>query len=915
MTFAVEKGDGDRVRDRRVRAPKLIVEATSRTAVGDALRSREAMTPDSAVTLQREAGNSAVVSLLERGGAAHTRGHPYPSERQRNLQRDVLQPPDDPKGYTQTGGVKDVAKSGLTRIEVTGLKYGVKGGHQAGYVNWRGKTVPSSEKKMTKESPDNTAVVIVPDALDPKRPTQVILHFHGWGFRDIDPYAGYAVATGQLSGQGAQGTVRDVDQEHWEQQIGAVSKERAKSPKDPQSVAGPQIVAVLAQGRGMSDFGDVPTFDYINEVFTKAGGNLASITTYNIILSAHSGGGDKQVAKKVNAGDIVGTDRSKLLAPEPGKAPKQASDLVILFDAEGMSSVMTWIEGEITKLAAATKGADAQAAILAAPKFRGYFATRGGYWDPFHDASKRLEKALKAVPEKWRNPDGSKSVRASDLFRFIEISGTGVNHEHVISGGTGGPAEAGALADALRASLDPTIDRAKQYDPVDGGKRLAKWHEELAKKAAAAKEKAAADKAAKEKAAADKAAKEKAPPSMQPSLAPGSSTVARATSIATPPRSSQLPVPTVQRDDPTKTPPPPPPTPKPTWKASNATSEFALTEDDKTLLAGKTADERAADRALLDKAALNRLNVLTRAESRKKLKPGEDKELADLRALKDRVETTNRALKRKDVEQIIDAAGQGTVASWFGDIKKGTFLGIELRVHKALADRLTRAETALVNDSKINPDKKSAKDLGVALKMYASTSDLRQPAKAVGGSSLSMHTFGLAVDLNYKGNPFIGNAGADAPDAIRRATSLVLGTATNVTTSLGDAKASYAALKAASDALKTYFSYRNAANLKALTSAVQGHTAAKGEPRDLAGWQKQIEADYTELNGKGDFDNHKPPEEGFLDLDESVVLALTGAGLTWGGTYPGAKDIMHFDLRQAEGAKIDAARAAHVANR
>ena len=45
------------------------------------------------------------------------------------------------------------------------------------------------------------------------------------------------------------------------------------------------------------------------------------------------------------------------------------------------------------------------------------------------------------------------------------------------------------------------------------------------------------------------------------------------------------------------------------------------------------------------------------------------------------------------------------------------------------------------------------------------------------------------------------------------------------------------------------------------------------------------------------------------------MLALTGAGLTWGGTYPGAKDIMHFDLRQAEGAKIDAARAAHVANR
>jgi hypothetical protein len=95
MRFAVEKGDGGGVRDRRVRAPKSTVEATSRTSVGDALRSREAMTLDSAVTLQREAGNSAVVSLLERGGVAHTHGDQYPSERERNLQRDVLPAADD----------------------------------------------------------------------------------------------------------------------------------------------------------------------------------------------------------------------------------------------------------------------------------------------------------------------------------------------------------------------------------------------------------------------------------------------------------------------------------------------------------------------------------------------------------------------------------------------------------------------------------------------------------------------------------------------------------------------------------------------------------------------------------------------------------------------------------------------------
>lgn len=886
-------------RRRQSVAPQPRTGATARNPDDAPLRTRLALTRESATALQRRAGNSAVVGLIT--GRDRTRGRPRPRDRQfRTVQRDELKPADDPKGYTKPGGVQNVERTGMTRVEVTGLKYGVAGGHQAKYKSWRGTMVPSFEKRMTKESPNNAAVVIMPDLLDANRPTQVVLHFHGWGFRAGDPFAGYAVATGELGGQGKKGQVRDVDQEHWAQQMGAVGKERAPKPDDPKSAAGPQIVAVLAQGRGMSDFGDVPTFDYIADVFAKAGGNLAKITDYHVILSAHSGGGNMQVAKKVNAGDVVGTDTSRLRTGTPGKADQQPSDLVILFDAEGAASTMSWIVGEIGKLTKAIKAdpANAQATILKAPKFRGYFASSGAYWRDYHDATTSLNAALRGVPAQWRRPDKSNPalVTVSDLFRIIEVKDAGVNHEHVISGGTKGPPETGALADALRASVDPTIDRAREYDPAEGAPRLQRFQEASAKKAKAARE-------AADKKAADKAAKEKA---VQPSMVPGTPTIARA------PGPSPTAAPTLQRDDPNQQ---PAPAPASNWRKSDATSEFKYTDEDKALLAGKTADERAADVALLPQSAIDRLNALAKAEKKNKLKPGEEKELADLRTLKDRVETTNRAIKRKDVEEIIDEAGLGTVASWFGDIKKGTFLGIELRCHKALADRLDRASTALVNDATVNPSKKNAKDLGADLKMYASTSDLRQPAKAVGGSSLSMHTFGLAVDLNYKGNPFIGNAGDAAPNAIRRATSLVTGTASNVTTSLGDAQASYTALKAASDAMKKYFSYRDPANLTALTTAVQGHTAAKGEPTDLAGWQKQIEADYTALKDKGDFKKHKSPEEGFLDLNESVVMALVGAGLTWGGTYGGDKDIMHFDLRQGDGAKIQAARTAHVASR
>jgi hypothetical protein len=34
-----------------------------------------------------------------------------------------------------------------------------------------------------------------------------------------------------------------------------------------------------------------------------------------------------------------------------------------------------------------------------------------------------------------------------------------------------------------------------------------------------------------------------------------------------------------------------------------------------------------------------------------------------------------------------------------------------------------------------------------------------------------------------------------------------------------------------------------------------------------------------------------------MDLAKELVVALMNAGLLWGGEYPGAKDMMHFDWR------------------
>jgi D-alanyl-D-alanine carboxypeptidase-like protein len=48
-----------------------------------------------------------------------------------------------------------------------------------------------------------------------------------------------------------------------------------------------------------------------------------------------------------------------------------------------------------------------------------------------------------------------------------------------------------------------------------------------------------------------------------------------------------------------------------------------------------------------------------------------------------------------------------------------------------------------------------------------------------------------------------------------------------------------------------------------------------------------------------DLYRHKNPEQkGYMDLARELVLALAEeGGLLWGGVYPKAKDMMHFDYR------------------
>jgi hypothetical protein len=373
----------------------------------------------------------------------------------------------------------DVEKTGITRLEVRDLKYGVDD-----FWKQYGDDV-SDERNKTKESPSHMAVVLVPDKLEPDKPVQVILHFHGWGFRTGDPFAGYLVAPS--------GTVRDVTQEHWEHQISSLKGQ------------GSQVVAILAQGRGKSDFASFPTFEYVRDVLEKSKLpeliKLAENANYSIVLSAHSGGGSMKVVPILGGGEAETADRSalksQLTSEKEGRVVNelQPVDLVVLYEAlngDGdVDAVMNWVDRQLTRIVSQVEQAPDKT-LAATPTLRGYYGKRkSGYRERYRWLACRIKEAIEArVPAKFRQD-------VADRFRIIEVAGPqgeDVEHEQVISGT--GAKTSGSLADALRASRNPQSDRAQAVTPDDEeckklkerARQRAKQRAEAAKRAKAAKE-------------------------------------------------------------------------------------------------------------------------------------------------------------------------------------------------------------------------------------------------------------------------------------------------------------------------------------------------------------------------------------------------------------------------------------------
>ena len=286
----------------------------------------------------------------------------------------------------------------------------------------------------------------------------MVLHLHGFTHRAKDPYAGWRQGVTDKKKPGPlAGTVRDVHHDRIVSQVDRVASELNDT----------QMIVILPQGVGGSQFGGLERDPngYIKEVFFRAGtesGNDLPLQheppQWSLVLSAHSGGGDRLAT-------TMALDRSKGFEDESSRGVTE----VILFDAihvtdtfDGVAMVVAWVEHHLARTAKALATAPDQAAraeaVAGCPILRAY-----GSKD-YRFNYERLAREINKTVDRYGSKLGDQNSAVADRFVVEILAGAG--HEGVVRGLDSDPA-GGPLADALRAHADPT-----KASRVTGAKRM-----------------------------------------------------------------------------------------------------------------------------------------------------------------------------------------------------------------------------------------------------------------------------------------------------------------------------------------------------------------------------------------------------------------------------------------------------------
>ena len=280
-------------------------------------------------------------------------------------------------------------------------------------------------------------------------------------------------------------------------------------------------------------------------------------------------------------------------------------------------------------------------------------------------------------------------------------------------------------------------------------------------------------------------------------------------------------------------------------------------------------------------------------------------------------QATGRSQAQRDMARelgLIFPGDPDPTARWFADhVPYATFMGVEIAasqnsasggVHQTMLDLLAAAETQLVAQGMPKAGEAAPEnpaDAELAGFTIRDISGLRQPRPATDqADGVSLHCYGMAVDVNVSRNPFVRRSGAAM---VTRAVALMRGTEYIVDSATGHDTPSNAwdNLHAGSENLKAYFRLDRAGVERQLRT----HQRAR-DMGDAAWWLEQIRADRDDEDRNRNWVGGSPTR-GYMDLPKAFVTILTGVGLRWGGTLTGGKDIMHFDARPAFRARRQAA--------
>jgi hypothetical protein len=272
-------------------------------------------------------------------------------------------------------------------------------------------------------------------------------------------------------------------------------------------------------------------------------------------------------------------------------------------------------------------------------------------------------------------------------------------------------------------------------------------------------------------------------------------------------------------------------------------------------------------------------------------------------------------LNQHDAQVQAATGGQFSAASWFSGITDPAVFGLRTKggygLHLLLVRKLRAAERYLLTLPRFHGMTPVA--LAAALGLSERHGGMRA------AQTDSMHTFGLAVDIEYTANPWPHKRASW--QAMKRAATLVSGVSLH-----HDSAPAYFSSLGSNPALSTgqiwdelhqrhtelvgYFRLgQDPAALKTALLASQARGTVSlthaGEPVDEAvtRWQSQITEDRHALAAPdGDFTG-RDPGKGFLTHDRDLVIALRDHGcLAWGAVDQGPSgrgsgDMMHFDAR------------------